>query len=62
MLLNLDFIFFFFQKVIGSGKKGFKDGNFNDVTFNNPQGVAFQFPSTIYVADTDNHAIRKVDF
>lgn len=44
---------------LGSGKKGCKDGIYSVATFANPQGLAFH-ENTLYVADTDNHAIRAV--
>ncbi|XP_063909469.1 NHL repeat-containing protein 2 isoform X2 [Zophobas morio] len=46
---------------VGSGKVGFRDGSLSICEFNAPQGVAFQNESTIFVADTENHAIRKID-
>ncbi len=46
---------------IGSGIIGFEDGNINNATFNFPQGLLFK-DNTLYVADTGNHALRKVDF
>nr|XP_017496966.2 NHL repeat-containing protein 2 isoform X2 [Manis javanica] len=39
---------------------GKKDGIFSESTFNSPQGVAIK-NNTIYVADTENHLIRKID-
>lgn len=48
------------QEVIGSGKKGLSDGAFEAASFDNPQGMALD-GSLLYVADTDNHALRKVD-
>ncbi|MFN4337144.1 MAG: thioredoxin-like domain-containing protein [Candidatus Nitrosocaldus sp.] len=49
-------------KSIGKGKdKGLRDGQFNDALFFRPQGIAWADDSTIYVADTYNHAIRLVD-
>lgn len=48
------------EKIIGSGKIGFADGNFEDATFFRPQGLVFS-SNTIFVADTENHAIRKID-
>lgn len=50
------------KDVIGSGKEGLKDGNFKTAEFFRPQGVCLD-PETqaIYVADTENHAIRKID-
>lgn len=49
------------MKLIGNGKEGFKDGNIKDAQFRSPQGLIFQNKFTLYVADTENHAIRKID-
>lgn len=46
--------------VIGSGAIGKDDGNFETAAFDHPQGVALQGPN-LYVADTENHLLRKVD-
>ncbi len=48
------------QQVIGSGALGLDDGDFNHATFDHPQGVALD-GEVLYVADTENHAIRRVD-
>ncbi|HYM33671.1 MAG TPA: thioredoxin-like domain-containing protein [Candidatus Cybelea sp.] len=45
---------------IGSGALGFDDGNLRTATFNRPQGLICA-ADVIYVADTGNHAIRKID-
>ena len=45
---------------IGSGEEGFDDGEFKKATFNRPQGM-FLNGETLFVADTENHAIRAVD-
>lgn len=45
---------------IGSGEAGLSNGAFGSATFWNPQGV-FVDGDVIYVADTNNHAIRLVD-
>lgn len=45
--------------VIGGYAPGFKDGNFENARFNAPQGTCF-YDDCIYVADNENHAIRKV--
>jgi DNA-binding beta-propeller fold protein YncE len=51
------------KTVVGEGTRGMKDGTFEQATFNNPQGMAYNSQDRLlYVADTDNHAIRKVDF
>ncbi|XP_055593484.1 NHL repeat-containing protein 2 isoform X2 [Uranotaenia lowii] len=46
---------------IGGRKPGFVDGDFRKARFNAPQGVAFQNDHVLYVADNENHAIRKID-
>jgi DNA-binding beta-propeller fold protein YncE len=46
--------------VVGSGRIGLKDGDLAEAEFNQPQGMAVQ-GDTLYVADTENHAIRKLD-
>ena len=45
---------------IGSGAAGMADGPFDKATFNRPQGMCL-LDGTLYVADTENHAIRAVD-
>ena len=45
---------------IGSGHLGRKDGDYAAAEFNSPQGMALA-GETLYVADTWNHLIRKVD-
>ena len=46
--------------VIGSGAIGRDDGSFAKATFDHPQGCALD-KETLYVADTENHMLRKVD-
>jgi len=48
------------KQVIGSGEEALTDGGFADCAFNNPQGMALD-GETLFVADTENHAIRRVD-
>ena len=48
------------QHIIGGDEPGFIDGTFEDARFHSPQGVVFRCPSLLYVADTENHAIREV--
>jgi thiol-disulfide isomerase/thioredoxin len=45
---------------IGSGVEGFDDGESDKATFNRPQGMCLE-GETLYVADTENHAIRAID-
>ena len=47
--------------VIGDGKEGLKDGAYGAAEFRYPQGLALADADTLYVADTDNNAIRRVD-
>lgn len=48
--------------IIGSGEQGRADGRFSDASFFRPQGVAFDLlRNCLYVADTENHLIRKAD-
>lgn len=49
------------KEVIGSGEEGYKDGSFEEAQFRHPQGMAYD-GKVLYVADTENHAIRLVDF
>ena len=46
--------------IIGSGVIGKADGDYKAATFNHPQGMALR-EETLYIADTDNHLLRKVD-
>lgn len=48
--------------LIGSGKPGLTDGSFTEAQFFAPQGMAFDEENQLlYVADTENHAIRTID-
>ncbi|MDE1763144.1 MAG: redoxin domain-containing protein [Thaumarchaeota archaeon] len=49
------------ENIIGSGRRGFSDGDFPNATFFRPQGIAWKDNNTVFVADTENHAIRKID-
>ena len=46
--------------VVGSGEAGLADGDFVEAQFDHPHGMAL-VGDTLYVADTENHAIRAVD-
>ncbi|XP_052771695.1 NHL repeat-containing protein 2-like isoform X2 [Mya arenaria] len=46
------------KHVIGSSSRGFTDGSFSETTFASPQGLVFH-GNDLYIADTNNHAIRK---
>lgn len=45
---------------IGRGTAGFEDGDSAEAAFEYPRGLALD-DGTLYVADTENHAIRAVD-
>ncbi|MBM4067017.1 MAG: hypothetical protein FJ266_15510, partial [Planctomycetes bacterium] len=46
--------------IAGNGETGRNDGAFKDASFHHPQGMALQ-GDNLYVADTENHLIRKLD-
>lgn len=48
------------KTTIGSGVRGFKDGDLKTAQFNNPRGMEF-LGNRIIVADTGNHALREVN-
>ncbi|KAK3199437.1 hypothetical protein Dsin_022852 [Dipteronia sinensis] len=53
----------FIVQIGSSGEDGLRDGTFDDATFNRPQGLAYNAKKNIlYVADTENHALREIDF
>jgi DNA-binding beta-propeller fold protein YncE len=47
-------------ETIGTGERAAVDGPFEKATFYRPQGMALD-GDTLYIADTENHLIRKVD-
>ena len=50
-------------EVIGSGAQGSGDGYLRTAAFNQPQGIALsEDGARLYIADTENHLIRMVDF
>jgi sugar lactone lactonase YvrE/peroxiredoxin len=50
------------QQVVGKGMEGLKDGTYNEAQFYQPQGLTLSADGKIlYVADTENHALRAVD-
>jgi sugar lactone lactonase YvrE len=50
------------QQVIGGLDEGFVNGDFASARFYRPQGMVLSADGrTLYVADTENHAIRAVD-
>lgn len=49
------------EEVIGSGLEGKSDGEFDTASFSRPQGMTAAGADVLYVADTGNHAVRKID-
>lgn len=47
-------------QIIGAGTRGFSDGDFASAQFNQPQGIALE-GDMLYLADTNNHAIRAIN-
>ncbi|MEU0199251.1 MULTISPECIES: NHL domain-containing thioredoxin family protein [unclassified Streptomyces] len=46
---------------IGSGARGFADGSAGTAAFSEPQGLALLDDGSVAVADTVNHALRRLD-
>ena len=46
--------------IAGNGSKGYKDGEPLDAEFNEPWGVCLDKDEFIYIADKQNHCIRKL--
>lgn len=46
--------------VIGNGAAGREDGGYQEASFQQPQGMVLE-ENTLYVADTENHLLRKID-
>jgi len=47
-------------EIVGGGDADFADGTFDEARFSNPQGLAIE-GDLLYIADTDNHAVRRAD-
>ncbi|XP_059063416.1 protein SUPPRESSOR OF QUENCHING 1, chloroplastic isoform X2 [Cryptomeria japonica] len=53
----------FIMQVGGNEEEALRDGTFEYATFNRPQGLAYDpKKNTLYVADTENHALREINF
>lgn len=49
------------QRVAGTGEKGFTDGVALEAKLNGPKGIACAPDGSVYIADTENHCIRRID-
>ncbi len=49
------------MEVIGSGEIGAAEGGSGEASFNRPQGAIFGGKNVLFVADTENHLVRRVD-
>lgn len=49
------------ETVAGSGEPGSLDGPASQATFNDPQGVALDDRGNLWVADSGNHTIRRIN-
>jgi len=47
-------------QTVGTGEEGLEDGPYEKAKFNRPQGMCL-VEDTLYVADTENHALRAID-
>ncbi len=48
-------------EVIGNGESTLVNGSFSQASFFRPQGLTLANEDTLYVADTENHALRRVN-
>jgi streptogramin lyase len=52
---------YYVTTIAGSGNAGFTNGHGTNATFNRPVGVAVDKSGNVYIADSANNAIRKID-
>lgn len=45
----------------GKGYPGYKDGKAEDALFNNPIGVYVDYTNNLFIIETRNHTVRKID-
>ncbi|KAI3968200.1 hypothetical protein MKX01_018503 [Papaver californicum] len=48
------------NRLSGTGVAGYSDGNLGSAMFDRPRSFAVDFKGNVYVADKNNHAIRKI--
>lgn len=49
------------KDVIGNGRPAWQDGDYETASFYHPQGVTLADDDILYVADTENQTLRRVD-
>jgi len=49
------------RRLVGSLVASFSDGLGDNARFNRPSGIAFDKSGNLYIADVNNHRIRKID-
>ena len=47
--------------IAGTGEKGFVGGLGKQAKFNGPSGLAFDADKNVWIADTENHAVRMIE-
>ena len=47
--------------IAGNGKKGYKNGDPKEAMFNRPVEICMDLSNNLYVADFDNHVVRKIE-
>ena len=48
--------------LVGSGTEGYKDATGTEAQFDGPTAVAVDSSGILYVADANNHRIRKIEY
>ena len=49
------------ETLAGTGEAGSTDGPANEASFNNPQGIALDNRGHLWVADSGNHTVRRIN-
>lgn len=50
----------FLKWLAGNGESGYADGDLDSAKFSKPSSFAVDYKGNVYVADSRNHAIRKI--
>ena len=49
------------RNLAGTGQAGADDGSLNQASFNNPQGITLDNRGNLWIVDTGNHVIRRIN-